>query len=807
VIGPAEPTVHEYRLRLDVDYAHLTWTGTVEFDRPDGSGRQALDCDGLDVRAVSVGGSRVPHSVDRGAQRLEFDLPRSATGPVAIDFSGVVETKNLFGLYRSRYGTGYLITSHCEPTGARRIFPCVDRPDRKARIVLTVRAPSALDVIANAPRRELREVNGSREWAFEPTPEMSTYLFYLGVGAFDYLEDRSSTVAVRVACPPGRKDAGAWAARSAGRILRAYEGYYGIPYPLPKLDLIAVTEHAFGAMENWGAISFQETRLLVDGGSASFTTRDVFETSAHEIAHQWFGNLVTMATWDDIWLNESFAALMETKLTDELEPAFDPWTDFFLRVMGKAEALDGDSLRVSHPVRAHVDRPEEMSQIFDEISYGKGSSVLAMLDRYLGEERFRAGVTDYLQRFRFRNARTNDLLEALERSSSEPVVAIAAPWIDRAGMPLVRARATPTGIHLTQGRFSYLGDRSSETWPIPMVVEVNGTPQRLLFDRREHDLAAPAGATVLLNPGSVGFYRVLYDPPLLDRLLEVLPARPGRDAWALLDDLGAFVRSGDVDWATYARAVERFASTSERLLVESLAGTLSGFALGHPTAAEVVRTAREFVARQSARVGLDRRADEPAGTGVVRDRVAFARVRLDPEFAAELSPRFDGWSTLDPDLRRAVAIARVRAGGDAGYEAVRAAHARATTDVEAFRLELGLAWSPVAERVRALLDLASGGKINRGHVLAVGLQAASNPAGRDVYWAWVRENLGTLTEIFHGSGYLPLLLEYTVPLVGRGRATEVRSFFDAHPAPEGTRGLAKALERLEISERLERRLA
>ena len=802
------PTIPEYRLLLDVDFAGLRWTGTVEFDVPSPTGPLALDCDGLAVTAVRSNGRAVPFSVDESASRLSIDLGGRAASVVSVDFSGTVETKNLFGLYRSRHGSSYLLTTHCEPTGARRIFPCIDRPDRKARIVLTVRAPAELDVIGNAPVAARRAHDGGREWRFEPTPAMSTYLFYLGVGRFDTRETSPGPkVAVRVATAPGRGDAGDWALRSAGRILRAYEEYYGIPYPLPKLDLIAVTEHAFGAMENWGAISFQETRLLRDGTSGTFSTRDIFTTAGHEIAHQWFGNLVTMRWWDDIWLNESFASLMETKITEALEPSFEPWNEFFLRVMGESDALDGDSLRATHPVRARVGRPEEISQIFDEISYGKGSSVLAMLDRYLGEETFRAGVTDYLGRYKFGNATTEDLFSALERKSGEPVAALAGPWIDRAGLPMIRARSDGDGVALTQHRFSYHGATDEEPWPIPMVVEVGGRRDRFLFDRREGRLPAPTGSVVLLNPGSIGFYRVLYDRSLLDRLLGALPQRAGRDVWAVVNDLAAFVLSGDVDWATYDRAVGALEGYSDPLVVETVARTLADFALQFGHARSVDRTAKRFLALQVARVGLDAGPDEPAGTGILRERLTYARVRVDPGFAEEIAPRFDGGDRLDPDLRLAVAIARVRTGGAAGYDAVHRALERASSDLEADRLERALAWSPEPPRVRSVLDLAASGGVNRSHVFRLALQAASNPAGREVTWAWAQESLDRLTSIFRGSGYLPLLLEHTLPFLGLGRSAEVRRFFEQHPVPDATRGLAKGLERLELAERLARRLS
>jgi len=457
-------------------------------------------------------------------------------------------------------------------------------------------------------------------------------------------------------------------------------------------------------------------------------------------------------------------------------------------------------------VRTHVDRPEELSQIFDEISYGKGSSVLAMLDRYLGEQRFRAGVTEYLQKFRYRNAETEDLFSALERASGEPVAAVARPWIDRAGFPLVTARSGRDGVVLSQSRFAYLGAPDDPPWPIPMVVEVDGQTERFLFDGREHRIRAPPGALVLLNPGSIGFYRVLYDRPLLDRLLAELPGRPAMDAWSVLNDLAAFVLSGHTDWATYARAAEAFAETSDRLTAETLGGSLAAFAFTFPDVPTVVQGAKRFLRRQVEHLGVDRRNGEPRAYGVMRDYLTFARVRVDPDFADELSPRFDRWEELDPDLRGAVAVARVRRGGDRAYAEVRRAFDTAPSAVEALRLVRGLAWSPEAGRVREVLDLAVSGGINRAHVFTVAYQAACNPAGRDVAWEWLDQNLDRLAEMFRGSGYLPILLESVLPIAGRSRSAEVRRRFAGREVPEGTRGLAKGLERLEIFDQLTRRL-
>ncbi len=800
---PSPP--EEYRLRLDVDYANLRWRGSVAFDLERAPRELRLDAEGLRILEVTDRGRPVPFRTEPPAA---LALERDAEGAAALElrFEGDVETKSLFGLYRSRFGDGYVLTTHCEPTGARRIFPCLDRPDRKSKIALTVRAATELEVVANGATVAVRPVDGAREWTFAPTPPMSTYLFYLAVGRFDRREERGGRVAVRVLTPPGRGEAGAYAARAAGRILSEFETYYGIPYPLPKLDLIAIPEHAFGAMENWGAISFQESRLLVDGASSSFARRDVFETATHEIAHQWFGNLVTMAWWDDIWLNESFASLMETRISERIDPGLDATTDAFLRAAGRAVAVDGDSLRATHPVRVPVSAPEELSQIFDEISYGKGSSVLAMLESYLGEETFRRGVQRYLEAFRYRNARTADLWRALGDASGEPVQAIADPWIDRPGLPLVIARLGSKGLELTQRRFGFLAMPEEPPWPIPLVLDIDGRHERLRFTERTAAVPVPPGATVHLNPGATGFYRVLYEPSLYDRLLAGFGARSGPDRWAVVDDLAAFLVTGDVPWSTLARFVRASEGAVDRLTVETIAGILLTLAVTFPASRGVGELAREFLAAQLDRVGLERRPDEPAGHGVLRDRIAFARARVDDGFCRTIADRYAGWASLDPDLRSSVAVARVRTGGEAAYREVLRAYETATTDADALRFGRALAWAPTPELARETLEFALSGRLNRSHIYPVGVQASLNPAARPILWPWLVASVDRMTEMFRGSGYLPLLLELMLPPAGLDHESAVRAHFADHPTAEGDRGLRKGLERITILQQLQRNL-
>ena len=798
--------ISEYRVEIDLDVEGGRWTGNVECDVAEGVPVLALDADGLEIRSVTRNGRPLGFRARAEEARLEVDLGSTGPATVRIGFGARLTDRALAGLYRCPAGPGYVLTTQCEPVGARRIFPCLDRPDRKARIRLTIRAPSSVEVVANMPPDEVRAGNGTREWRFPSTPPMAPYLFYLAAGTFDRCELGEGRPRIRVLTPPGRGAAGRFAAESAAAILAEYEEYYRIPYPLPKLDLIAVAELAFGAMENWGAISFDDTRLLIDESSASFARRDVFETLAHEIAHQWFGNLVTMRWWNDIWLNESFATFLETRITERLRPEFEAIEEFVLHRWGMIGAFAADSLRSTHPVRGEVARPEEINQVFDEISYGKGSSVLRMLEGYLGADRFQSGVTDYLNRFRYGNARTEDLWESLERVSGEPVGRIVGPWTDRAGFPVVSAAMGDRGLELVQRQFLFHGSVDVPPWPIPLQIEVDGTRSTLLFSTRERVVPVLSSATVVLNPQALGFYRVRYDRTLFERLLGVLPGRSGLDRWVVLNDLAAFLMAGEASWDDYVQAVSVLGTTPDRLVVEELTQELRDWALAFPASTAVQDLARRYLAEQFARVGVTRRPEERPDDGVLRESLTFARVRIDPGFARDLSELFLGWDRLDPDLRSAVAIARVRTEGSLGYREAERGMEHATTEVERLRFERALAWSSEPALVTRTLDLVRNGTIRAGHVWGVLAQATANPVGRPLVGPWLEKNLAPLARTLRGSGYLPLLFQSVLPFAVLGSSEATRDYFAHHPYPEGTRGLAKGLELLELRERFGARL-
>ncbi len=800
------PSVREYRLDLRVDVPEGRWTGSVAIDLTPVDERIELDAEDLEIASVDGADGPLSFVHDRTTHRLRIAARDRTAQTIRIGFAGHVVEGNLAGFYRTRLGPGTGLVTQLEPVGARRVFPCVDRPDRKAPIALRVVAEPGLEVISNAPVEAVRDVDGRREWTFAPSVPLATYLFFLAVGKFEALEDRTGGVPIRLLAPPGRARSGAYSLRAARQLLQAYEAYYGIPYPLPKLDLVAVEELAFGAMENFGAICFRDMRLLVDDSSSALDREQTFATISHEIAHQWFGNLVTLSDWGEIWLNESFASFLGPKIAERVDPAFPGRTAFILHVAGMSAALEGDSLLSTHPVRAPVSSPDEINQIFDEISYGKGSAVLAMIEEYLGTERFRLGVSRYLARHAGGNARTSDLWNALGEAGGESVATMLDPWLDRPGLPLIHAGVEGSRLHLTQERFSYEGRTEATAWPIPLTLDLNGVRSSHRFDGPTLDLPIPPGAIVHLNPGAVGFYRVRYEDGLLDRLLPTLSSRPAADRWIVLEDLAALLTAGAVDWRTFESAVRSLAGATERLVVDTLVARLATGALCYPDRGPSTRLAHDVLRGQTSRLGWHRKAGEASGDAVSRETVLAVRARVDPTFARELVDRFPDLSHAEAELRGPVAIGHARAGGESGFRALRAALADAVAEADALRFERALVWSPDPSHVEETLDLALSGGINRGHAAAVILQAAANPEGRATTARWLEARLPRLDELFRGTGFLSFLLERAIPLVGLGRSDAVHAYFRTHTFGEGTQGVAKGLERLSLLETLGRRL-
>jgi puromycin-sensitive aminopeptidase len=497
-----------------------------------------------------------------------------------IDFRGTLNDQ-MCGLYRSTYiglggKTHIMASTQFEATDARRAFPCFDEPALKATFQLKLCIPSHLQCISNTPiascHTHYNNVSTTKTVTFQTTPKMSTYLLAVVVGQLDGISTTSNHIVTTVYTVPGKAEQGQFCLDVASRCLDLYQELFHIPYPLTKSDLLAIPDFASGAMENWGCVTYREAKILVSPDSTSETTRrGIARTVCHELAHQWFGNLVTMEFWTQLWLKEGVARYMEFVAIDSLFPEWHAWTEFVQSVYGLAMSLD--AMQSSHPVEVEVTHPDEISEIFDAISYAKGASLVRMIATLIGKDAFYQGMRQYLTDFAYGNAVTNDLWRALESASHFPVVQFMAPWTLETGFPIVLFADNGS---ITSTRFNAGGTEGSKAtvWPIPVTAQVQGVetllgpwilngPNADETETLKSKIAEweSAGLWFKLNVEQTGFYRVSYNERQWEKLSAIMdPNGPLSltDRLGLLSDSFAAGLAGYTSIVNSLKLVENF---------------------------------------------------------------------------------------------------------------------------------------------------------------------------------------------------------------------------------------------------------
>jgi puromycin-sensitive aminopeptidase len=588
-----------YDLRLEPDLASATFTGeetiTVSVRAP--TAEIVLNAMELHVNAAMIGNDtgvaqRASVTLEEATERCRLTFASPLTPgkwSLRLAFTGTLNDK-LRGFYRSTYkdaaGTSRLLAAtQFEATDARRAFPCWDEPDFKAVFATTLAIDPALTAVSNTAVISEKIENGKKAVRFADTIPMSTYLVAFIVGELEATEPvMVGQTPLRVWCVPGKKRLAAVGQAIGAFSLKFYEDYYGRPYPGDKLDLLAIPDFASGAMENLGAITFRETALLVDEQAATHAELErVADVVAHENAHMWFGDLVTMAWWNGLWLNEAFATFLEMVAVDAWKPQWQRWTTFGV---ARAAALVVDGLHSTRPIEYPVNAPSDADAMFDVLTYEKGASVLRMIEQYLGVEVFRAGVRNYLHKHAYGNTETGDLWVALGEAARQPLPEIMDGWVFRPGYPLVRARLDPGNrLVLRQQRFTYLPDNGQRTtdngqvWHVPIQVRIaaggRAETRRLLLKDAEASLELPSGfESVVVNEGGHGFYRVFYAPDLLERLVRRLPdGLAAIERFNLVNDAWAATLAGLLPLVDYLELTAPFRAERDKNVWTILTGS------------------------------------------------------------------------------------------------------------------------------------------------------------------------------------------------------------------------------------------
>jgi tricorn protease interacting factor F2/3 len=789
---------------LDVQYRTKTFSGRVTIHLEDAGPSLVVDSADLAIEATRLDGEPISFVEDRAAGVLHFERIPPGVHLLELSYHGATNDTSLLGLYSSPAGPGYVLTTMMYPTGSRRLVPCFEAPSIKSVYALTLTVDDGVRAIFNTDATRETVDGDRRRIEFRPTPPMSAYLLYLGIGRFDIVERGPATRRVIVAVSPGRAGSGEFAATHATELVEGFETYYGQPYPLRKLHLVGVENFWAGAQENWGAIAFREYILLVGPTTSERMRRIIRLVLSHEIAHQWFGNLVTPAWWDDFWLNESFATFAASKMIDRLYPNQETWSDFLGDEAPTAFELD--ALRATHPMQVPIRNASEVSEIGDEVTYGKGGCVLRMIEAYLGEETFRKGIVQYLEKFRYANARTADLWACLEAAAQEPVLRIMQEWVTRPGHPVVEVTATGQGLRFRQRRFLSDGSVEDGIWPIPLRVQANGTVHRILFDAPTLDVPLLAAADLCIDPGRFGFYRIAYDTPLFDQVWSAFPQWSPADQWGLIQDVSSLVVSGDLPFERYLEALAKGRDLTAYLPLRGLVDSIVRFRPVLPDYVPFKDAMHRFLVHQLERIGLADVPHAPATDSILRERLAVNLARVDGSYARQFGQRFTEWEIAPADLRVAIAVGFARTGGTSAFETLLERLRTTPRDEERLQMVAGIAACPDPDLLHRALSMFPGQGVTPSLYWTLLIGVCQNDDVREYHWPWIAEQLPRFSKIWEHSPILSTFLRMDLPIIGLDHEDEVRAYFATHPDPETERGTRVGLEALSVNSRFRARV-
>ena len=828
------PSRYELRFELEFD----TWTSTgweriaLRTSRP--TREIVLHALELDIQKATLDGAvaqKTTYDVEAqtAALRFEREIP-AGDHVIEISWTGGIR-ESLRGLYRSLRGEERYAATQFEAADARRAFPCFDEPEFKARFSVELIHPAGNAAIANMPVTSQGSVDERRtRTVFRETPKISTYLVAFTVGPYEFtpVATTPSGIPVRVCLPPGLAAQGIYARDAHMRSVEWLQGYTALPYPYYKVDAIGIPDFEAGAMENPGAITYRTRLLAADERNASIQVlKGAFSTAAHELTHMWWGDLVTMRWWTDLWLNESFASFVGEKATAALNPEWRYWRDF---VAENTSAFNLDALASTHPISVEAKSAEEASQRFDAISYTKGAAVLRMIEGYLGEDAFREGVRIYLKRHAEANASADDFWRALDESSGQDVTKIANAWIKESGHPLIdiRARDADGGLELELSQTRYFSDTDAaptpQRWPVPLVIKY-GTAQgvrehRSVLSEERGTVRLPGAQWFFPNAGGRGFYRFRFASAFEgDRLDAGIAHLAAEERLALIDDLWALARHGKATLAMFLARLETLRGEEDRAVLAAIGDSLSwlgNYAVRDATERPFVRLVDDLYRPILEAAGWTVRDGDDTDTREKRTRAILmlgihARAKdVRDEAQRRVRDHIDGRERLHPDVAGTVVAVAATVGDNALWDRyvarMQQAQASDTQEEARFRQALIFFEDPaLAERTAEAIFSPLIRVQDRGLMLIPMMQSRRTrvAAWKAVQAHWDSDIAGTDMAPLLKQGYVTAISQLTQ----RGLADDAAAFLKAKRTPDIQETVAQSLERLRINTAAAERLA
>jgi puromycin-sensitive aminopeptidase len=814
---PRHVVPSRYDVTLEPDLAAATFAGTIEIavSVSEGCSQLILNAIELEITTCTFDGEPAAFELVEGSERL-FVTPPNGASPgdhtLVFTFTGTLNDQ-LRGWYRSTYRDDagderVIAATQMQATDCRRGFPCWDEPDFKAVFAITLVVDPDLMAVSNGSEasRTTRS-DGKVAIRFNDTMVMSTYLVAFVVGpleATDWLD--VDGVPIRIVHVPGKRGLTEFGLDVAAFSLRWFQNYYGIPYPSDKVDLLALPDFAAGAMENVGCITFRENLLLVDESTATQNERElVADVVAHELAHMWFGDLVTMDWWNGIWLNEAFATFMEIAACDAYQPSWERWTTFGLE---RSAAFETDSLSSTRSVEYPVYSPSDCEGMFDVLTYQKGGALLRMLEQYLGVEQFRAGVSHYLRTNAYGNTKTSDLWDAIEHTSGEPVRQIMDSWIWQPGYPLVSIRSDGSQLVIGQRRFSFEPeDASAALWSIPIRIRQGARTSSVLLTGDEMRVDDIGGA-VIVNAGGHGFYRVDYSEGLQARLTgEIVAEMTTLERYNLVDDAWNAVVAGALAATDFVDLVDHFGDEREYGVWASMAAGLKGVRRMIAHDADAIegfqRRVGALVRGPLAALGEPVEGESEL-TGKARGLLLSMAAMQAGDLDAQARGRdyYARWvadhASVDAEIAAAATTIVAATGGIDEYERMleRAMHGH--TPQERLRHLFALAEFDDPDLMTRTCDLAMSGDVKSQDAPFLLRAAIVNRKLGDQAWGFVRRNWTEINEKFPRNTIVRMV--EPVKLLDRPTdVADVQSFFSEHPIPQGAKTLQQILERQRVN--------